>query len=288
VIIPAYNESSFILRCLDGLSSQSRTAQRILVVDDSSTDDTSEKASEFSRVHPTLNMQIVRHEKDGGYDIMGNYTNMLVFGWSQLEEKPDYFAICDADTILDQNYYETILSVMERDSRIGIAGGELLPELGMPHWWRKKKILGVYQYVYGCNRVYSSECWEELLRNHDPLSVLGYVGVDTYHALLARALGWQVAKIPNAVSIAMRPPASLVSSRLKGVSSYVLGYSLLQIVGRALLNRDREYLEGWLWARSAHLPRLSKIQPLVRDLFRKRLLHAVLGGSDETTREQVF
>jgi glycosyltransferase involved in cell wall biosynthesis len=287
VIIPAYNESSLILRCLDGLSIQSRAAQKIVVVDDSSTDDTSEKASEFGRDHPSLNIQVVRHKKVGGYDIMGNYTSMLVLGWSQLEEKPDYFAICDADTILGPNYYERILSVLERNSRIGIAGGELLPEPGMPHWWRKKKILGVYQYVYGCNRVYSSKCWEELLRNHDPVSVLGYVGVDTYHALLARALGWQVAKIPDAISIAMRPPASLVSSRLKGVSSYVLGYSLPQIVGRALLNRDREYLEGWLWARSVHLPRLPKIQPLVRDLFRKRLLHAVLGGREENNWQQV-
>ncbi len=274
VIVPAYNESSFILRCLDGLSSQSLAAQRIMVVDDSSTDDTRQKASEFGRTHPSLNIDVVRHDKAGSYDIMGNYTNMLVFGWSQLKEKPDYFAVCDADTILGPNYYERILSVMERDSKIGIAGGELLPEPGMPHWWRKKKILGVYQYVYGCNRVYSSRCWEELLGNHDPERVLGYVGIDTYHALLARALGWQVAKIPNAISIAMRPPASLVSTRLKGVSSYVLGYSLPQIVGRALLNRDGGYLEGWLWARSVSLPRMVKIQPLVHDLFRKRLFHA--------------
>jgi hypothetical protein len=205
---------------------------------------------------------------------MGNYTDMLISGWSILDRRPDYFAICDADTILHSDYYSKVLSVLERNPRIGIAGGELIPEPGMSYWWRTKKLLGVYPYVYGCNRVYRSGCWQDLLSNHDPVNVLAYVGIDSYHALLARALGWEVVKEVVAVSTAMRPPASLVSSRLKGISSFVLGYSLPQIVGRALLNRDPGYLEGWLWAHSRALPRLVKVQPLVRALFWKRLVYS--------------
>ncbi len=275
-IVPAYNESSFIIRCLEGLNDQFHRAQEVVLVDDSSTDDTLQETLDFGRAHPALKLHVVRHEKRGGYDIMGNYTDMLIFGSSKLEKMPDYLAICDADTILRPEYYAEVLSVMEANPRIGIAGGELLPEPGMPYWWRKKKLLGVYPYVYGCNRVYRSECWQELLQNQDPIEVLAYVGIDTYHALLARALGWQVAKQDDAISVAMRPPASLVSSTLKGISSYVLGYSLPQILGRALLNRDPGYLQGWMWAHSRPLPKLAKIRPIVQSLFKRRLLHLFL------------
>jgi glycosyltransferase involved in cell wall biosynthesis len=275
-IIPAYNESSFITRCLEGLASQTFPASEIIVVDDSSADDTVQKALTFGSAHFGTALHVARHEKAVGYDIMGNYTDMLIFGWSKLRKRPDYFAICDADTVLHSDYYATILSVMRQDPKMGIGGGELLPEPGMPHWWKKKKLLGVYPYVYGCNRIYRSECWQELVDNHDPIEVLSYVGIDTYHALLARALGWRVTKLDDAFSIAMRSPASLVSSKLKGTSSFVLGYSFPLIVGRSLLNRDSGYLRGWLWAHSRHLPRLNKIQPLVREMFRRRLIHTII------------
>ena len=278
VIVPAYNESSFIVRCLEGLLSQTLPALEVLVVDDSSTDDMLEKVADFSQANSSLNVRVVGHQKVGGYDIMGNYTEMLVFGWSNLARGLDYVAICDADTVLSPSYYERVLPAMEANSRVGIAGGELLPEPGMQHWWRNKKLLGAYPYVYGCNRVYRSECWQELLRNQDPVRVLTHVGVDTYHALLARALGWQVLKQTDAISTAMRPPASLVSSRLKGISSFVLGYSLLQIAGRALFNRDSGYLQGWLWAHSQKLPRLAKVQPFVRALFWRRFFQTFAGN----------
>ncbi len=277
-IVPAYNESRFITRCLQGLASQTNPSSEIIIVDDSSTDDTLQKVLTFAPSHFGTTLHIARHEKEGGYDIMGNYTKMLSFGWSKLRRRPDYLAICDADTVLYPNYYGKILSVMGLDPNIGIAGGELLPEPGMPFWWRKKKVLGVYPYVYGCNRVYRTECWQELLDNHDSIDVLSYVGIDTYHALLARALGWGVTKLDDTYSTAMRSPASLVSSRLKGISPFVLGYSLPLIVGRSLLNRDSGYLRGWLWAHSRGLPRLEKIRPLVRELFRKRLIHSIAGS----------
>ncbi len=277
VLVPAYNESSFITRCLEGLSTQSYPFLEVLVVDDSSTDDTLQKVADFARAHPSMKLRTVSHQKFGGYDIMGNYTDMLTYGWSKLSRVPDYLAICDADTILHSGYYEKVVSLMENRSRIGIAGGELLPMPGTSYWWRKKKLLGVFPYVYGANRVYRKQCWQELLQNHDPMNVLVYVGIDSYHALLARALGWEVVKQPGALSTAMRPPARLVSSRLKGIGSFVLGYSFPQITGRALLNRDPGYLQGWLWAHSQSLPRLRKIQPLVQELFRRRLLHTFFG-----------
>ena len=149
VIVPAYNEASLILRCLEGLKAQTLPPQEVLLVDDSSTDVTVVKAESFARDNPGFPLRTVEHEKLGGYDILGNYTDLLLLGWSELDMRPDYFGICDADTVLRPNYYETILSSMLQDPKIGLAVCDFLPEAGMTDLLRRKKILGAYPYVYG-------------------------------------------------------------------------------------------------------------------------------------------
>jgi glycosyltransferase involved in cell wall biosynthesis len=65
VIIPAYNAQDFICDALDSVASQSYTDYEIMVVDDGSLDKTYDKALEWSRHHPLVNIKIIQQTNKG-------------------------------------------------------------------------------------------------------------------------------------------------------------------------------------------------------------------------------
>ena len=50
IIIPAFNEEKFIAQCLKSLANQSLKPKSIIVVDDSSTDDTAKSLKNFRKI----------------------------------------------------------------------------------------------------------------------------------------------------------------------------------------------------------------------------------------------
>ena len=79
VIIPVYNTSEFLPRCLDSILGQSYTDIEIICVDDGSTDESSRVLSEYAardnriRVITKDNEGIVRARKTGIENVYGEY-----------------------------------------------------------------------------------------------------------------------------------------------------------------------------------------------------------------------
>jgi glycosyltransferase involved in cell wall biosynthesis len=235
VIVPAYNEEENIGKCLESLVRQTFRPQQIIVVDDGSTDGTLDVVSRYN----DGSFQIVRrprHEKGN----IQRVPYVIRDGSRLLDGDTDFVAILDADTILEREYYAKIVDVLTRRPDIGIAGGKLVnqPETGL--------VLGMFQYVYGCNRVYTVECWVKV---NSGMLMQPVPAWDTYHNLCARMFGFTPTRFDFARSWSLRI-ARTSSPFEKGYASYQLGYPLWFTVGRSVKNFTLSMLAGYLkaWA----------------------------------------
>jgi glycosyltransferase involved in cell wall biosynthesis len=107
VIIPARNESDFLRNTLDALKKQSLPPSRIIVVDDGSTDNTSDVAKKFNIDVISL---IDRGYRATGKPVLANVINKGLESISKNECK--YIMILGADHVLPDNYISKIIKIM--------------------------------------------------------------------------------------------------------------------------------------------------------------------------------
>lgn len=107
LVIPAFNESESIERCLKAAICQTHPFDEIIVVDNNSTDDTVEIAEQFDGVKViTEDRQGVTYSRDTGFDAV----------------ESDIIGRIDADSLLDPDWAEEVLRIFE-DQDIAAATG---------------------------------------------------------------------------------------------------------------------------------------------------------------------
>lgn len=116
VVIPTYNESRDIARCLDSLMCQTIMPNEIIVVDNNSTDNTAEIASTYKLV------RIIKEKQKG-------ITYSRTAGFNAA--KCDIIARIDADTIACEIWIESIIDKFSKadESLCGITGKVAVREL---------------------------------------------------------------------------------------------------------------------------------------------------------------
>jgi len=65
VIIPAFNEETLIVKCLQSLAAQTPAPDEVLVVDNNSTDGTAARVQEFIASHAELNVRLIHEAQQG-------------------------------------------------------------------------------------------------------------------------------------------------------------------------------------------------------------------------------
>ncbi len=95
VVIPCYNSSGYLKRCLESITSQTVKPTEIVVVDDGSTDDSSQIISQFPKT------KLVKHAVPQG---IGQTRNTGINNTTG-----DVVFFFDADTIADSNCIENVL-----------------------------------------------------------------------------------------------------------------------------------------------------------------------------------
>jgi len=234
VIIPVYNEEKHLEQCLTSLLNQTVKPLQVIVVDDGSTDKSINIIEKYSKIG---GFQIIRRRQHKSSDIR-RVPYVIRDGSKRLSDFFDYVAVLDADTVLERNYYEKLVEALTEHPRYGIVGGELInqPKTGM--------ILGLFPYVYGCNRVYTRECWMKL---NDGKVMKPVPSWDTYHNIYARSFGFNPTRISNAKSWSLRI-ARTSSPFYKGYVSFQLGYHPLFLFARSLKERRVSMFAGYLKA----------------------------------------
>ncbi len=105
VIVPTYNNASWLPRCLNSILAQSYRNLEILVVNDGSTDNTAEILEEYARADERIR---VVHKENGGV------TSARLRGVS--EATGEWIGFVDADDFIEPQMYAILLKNAERNA----------------------------------------------------------------------------------------------------------------------------------------------------------------------------
>ncbi len=241
-ITVARNEEKLIGKCIKGVLSQTHQVDSYLVLDDFSSDRTPEIVErlndgrvKLSRVNsPNFPIQTglrgrrIHSLQQLAFDMSGNW---------------DYMLVVDADTVIPTDYCNTIISVMEKDRRLVMAGARYLRT-------PTKLEISSGNHVRGSNYIVKRNLYDLFRkRGFDYCNPYGEVLLERY----AKALGCEVTAFRTLAAVQGRETTVQAPNLVDGIHEYVISTPLLVMVLNFLRNRssdDLMLLCGWLWART--------------------------------------
>ncbi|GAC1386980.1 MAG: hypothetical protein NVS1B7_6430 [Candidatus Saccharimonadales bacterium] len=134
LVIPAYNEESYLKACLDSVANQTVQPLEVIIVDNNSTDKTQQIAEQYpfiTVVHET--MQGVVYARNKGFNAA----------------KGDIIGRIDADTILDPNWVEITLKIFSAQQVDAITGSTHFYDMpGAPYNYKVEHVFKSFLYKY--------------------------------------------------------------------------------------------------------------------------------------------
>lgn len=112
VIVPVYNVKDYLAKCLDSITTQSYKDLEIIVVDDGSTDGSSELCDEYAKKDKRIR---VVHQKNAGLSAARNTGIEAAIG--------KYLMFLDSDDTIDPDVIKTLNDALRKDEvKIAICG----------------------------------------------------------------------------------------------------------------------------------------------------------------------
>lgn len=256
VIIPAHNESAFIGLTLQSLTEQTVLPSKVVVVNDNSTDETAEIVSAFAKDRPWINL--VNKTSEALHLPGSKVIQAFLKGYETIDGNYDVIVKLDADLILPENYFETVLNIFKSDDKIGMAGGFAYIEKNSQ--WILENLTDK-DHIRGAFKAYRKECFLQIG------TLKPAMGWDTVDELLCKFYGWKIVTDENLKVKHLKPTGANYNkaARFKqGEAFYSLGYGFLitSIASLKLAMRKGkpflflDYLQGFWKAKSAHKPLL--------------------------------
>ena len=256
IVIPAHNEEAFIALTLQSLAEQTSLPSKVVVVDDNSTDKTSEIVQEFASKFPFISLV---QKKSEAIHLPGSKVIQAFHkGFETLDENYDVIVKLDADLILPNNYFETIIRTFKSDSKIGMAGGFAYIEKNGD--WILENLTDK-DHIRGAFKAYRKECFLQI-GNLKPA-----MGWDTVDELLCKFYGWKVVTNQSLKVKHLKPTGANYNKTARykqGEAFYTLGYGFMitsiASVKLAMLKKKPlllfDYIKGFLKAKAVKKPLL--------------------------------
>ncbi len=211
VIIPIYNEDSFLEKSINSVINQTFIPKKVIYVDDNSTDSSKNIISKYSEKFDWIDL--IQIESSNQHIPGSKIINAFYEGLKSLDN--DYNILCkfDGDIILPKDYFEKLNRIFVNNKSVGIAGGNMY--ILKRNKWIYENISSK-NHVRGPIKAYRKECF------FDIGGIKAHIGWDTLDVLLAKKNGWKIYTDKN-----------LHVKHLKGTgSNYTFNSKFLQ--GRAL------------------------------------------------------
>jgi biofilm PGA synthesis N-glycosyltransferase PgaC len=281
VAVPFLNEAWCLPTFLESMERQRRLADRLVLVDDGSTDGSAEMAEGFAVQREWVTV-LRRPVRPPSRDRLSQAHELQAFQWAveQLGDGWDVVGKMDADLALTPDSIATIERAFLNDPELGMAGlrlseiggaGERVPMVSRP------------EHVEGATKFYRRACWDDIA----PIAPI--LGWDTFDEVHARSRGWRTQSFsaPDGDPIHLRRMGShgaiLRSFRRWGVCSWGSGVHPLHAVfyGQRLMRRRKPYVIGGLnylagWALAA-MRRMPRADPDVRRAVRREEIARLRG-----------
>ena len=216
IIIPAYNEEKFIALTLQSIVLQTILPKKVVVVNDNSTDTTSEVVQEFVNIHSFI--CIINNTSEAIHLPGSKVIQAFQKGLENLDNDYDFIVKLDADLILPDNYFETIIKHFESDEKNGMVGGFAYIEKN-GEWILEN--LTDKDHIRGAFKAYRKKCFQEIG------GLKPAMGWDTVDELLSKFYGWKVETDQSLIVKHLKPTGANYnnSARYKqGEAFYSLGY----------------------------------------------------------------
>lgn len=278
IVIPAHNEAEFLRGTLESLIRQSRLPEKLVVVDDMSTDKTASIAEEFARKNDFIS--VIKTSSSGEHLPGSKVINAFYAGYNSLDE--DYDIICkfDADLIFPPDYLKTIQDHFKEDPRTGMAGGFCV--IQKENKWLLENLTDK-DHIRGALKSYRKECFLQIG------GLQPAMGWDTVDELLAQYHGWRIRTDASLLVKHLKPTGKTYNPSSKyrqGEAFYRLRYgwliSLIASAKLAFLKKDlslfRDYISGYQKARKEKQPFLVSREEgrFIRDLRWRKMRRKLL------------
>lgn len=256
IVIPAHNEEAFIALTLDSLLSQTVLPKKVVIVNDNSTDKTAEIVTAYAKDNPFITLV---NKNSSAIHLPGSKVIQAFHkGFETLDENYDVIVKLDADLILPNNYFETILNIFKKDSTIGMAGGFAYIEKN-GEWILEN--LTDKDHIRGAFKAYRKECFQQI-GNLKPA-----MGWDTVDELLSKFYGWKVVTDASLIVKHLKPTGANYNKTARykqGEAFYTLGYGFtitsIASAKLALMKKKPllflDYIKGFWKAKAAKTPLL--------------------------------
>jgi glycosyltransferase involved in cell wall biosynthesis len=160
IVIPAYNEQSYLAACLDSIAEQTIMPAEVIVVDNNSSDDTIKIAAECRFV------KVLKESKQGVFFASRKGFNAA---------KSDIIGRIDADTILPSDWVETVLNHLNDKKVAAVTGPVNYYDMPLPHtnhWFDHLMRSMTYNlaynsnpFLYGSNLAIRRNVWRAVVQN---------------------------------------------------------------------------------------------------------------------------
>ena len=217
LITPARNEARYIEKTLRSVTAQTQKPLRWIIVNDGSTDETSDIIAPYLAQYPWIEEIRIppRHERD-----FAGKVRAFNVGYARVRDLHfDCVASLDADISFSPTYFAFLLAKLAADERLGLVGTPFR-EGDQTYDYRFVSI----EHVSGACQLFRRECFEQ---------IGGYVpskggGVDHVAVLKARMNGWKTRTFTEMRSEHHRAQGSALRTRVRarlhvGRLDYALG-----------------------------------------------------------------
>jgi len=277
-IVPFLNEAQFLPRFLASVASQTRPPDRLVLVDDGSTDGSYEIASEFAwRHHYAVALRRPPRPPRGDRLATADELRAFLWGLDRIDEPWDVLVKLDGDLQLTPETIAVLEQEIKRDPRLGMVGS-YLTEVDPSGARARLRIRP--EHVHGATKFYRRECYEQI----SPLPTI--IGWDTIDEVKARMLGWETQSfpLPGGDPLHLRKRAShdgvARGYRRSGEGAYAMGAHPLHVLLFALRHMTQSagptggvnYLAGWA---TAALRRFPRAEPGVRSHIQRSQLRRI-------------
>lgn len=187
VITPAHNEAATLPSVADCVASQTVLPMRWVIVDDSSSDATTELVRQFQRRHAWVELLSLRRD---GPRHFGGKADGFNAGMLHVETLPyAYLANLDADVTFPADYFAYLLACIEADPRLGLVGTPFHEEGSRGYDYRFTNP----EHVSGACQLFRRACLAQI----GGYRVIPSGGIDWVASTTVRMLGWRTRTCPD-------------------------------------------------------------------------------------------
>ena len=216
IIIPAYNEEKFISQTLQSLVAQTVLPNKVVVVNDNSTDKTPKIIQEFVDKYNWIEM--ITRKSDAIHLPGSKVINAFNEGLKSLDDDYDFIVKADSDLIFPSNYFETIIKHFQSDTTIGMVGGFCYIEKN-GNWILEN--LTDKDHIRGALKSYRKETFKQIS------GLKPAMGWDTVDELLCKFYNWKIKTDENLHVKHLKPTGANYNKAARykqGEAFYSLGY----------------------------------------------------------------